>query len=77
MTKLNQDEKIKEKYEQILHPGKQLSKYRQWLRHQPDLKLLLMDELMAYFPSPILITALVEHVFDLDFFFETINVTCF
>jgi len=73
MTNLDQDPKIKEKYEQILHPGKQLVKYRQWLRHQPDLKLLLMDELLAYFPSPILITALVEHVFDLDFFFETIN----
>merc|ERR1719203_1270521 len=73
MKKLRQDEKIKDKYEQILHPGKQLNQYRQWLRYQPDLKLLLMDELLGYFPSPILVTARVEHAFDLEFFFKAIN----
>eukprot|EP00494_Astrolonche_serrata_P031077 UN31346 len=31
--------------------------FRKWLRVQPDLKLLIMDELLAYFPSSILIAA--------------------
>ena len=34
-----------------------------------------MDELLGYFPSTILITAVAEHGFDVDFFFEAIDVT--
>jgi len=73
MAALKRDPASSSNYEKIVSPQVELGSFRRWTRLQPDLKLMVLDELIGYFPSVMLGAALVEHAFELDFLLKAVN----